>query len=80
MITAETLATLTSFTPGALARALAQSGHQGVTFETAKFLGMTNAGQFCYSVTYYDDNMGGTVTDKVFLTYDSGRGSVTADY
>lgn len=80
MITAETLATLTSFTPVALARGLAQSGYQGVAFETAKFLGITNGGQFCYSVTYYDDSMSGTVTDKVFLTYNADIGSVTVDY
>jgi len=80
MITADRLQTLISFTPVALARGLAQSGYHGVSFKTAKFLGITNAGQFCYSVTYYDDMIGEEVTDKVFLTYDSELGSVTVDY
>jgi hypothetical protein len=79
MITAERLQTLTTFTPKALAVALAQSGYKGVSFKTAKFLGMTNAGQFCYSVTYYDEMIGEEVTDKVFLTYNTD-GYVTADY
>jgi hypothetical protein len=79
MITAERLQTLTTFTPKALAVALTQKGYKGVSFETAKFLGMTNAGQFCYSVTYYDEMIGEEVTDKVFLTYNTD-GYVTADY
>jgi len=79
MITADRLQTLTTFTPKALAVALAQSGYKGVSFKTAKFLGITNAGQFCYSVTFYDEMMGGEVTDKVFLTYNTD-GYVTADY
>jgi hypothetical protein len=79
MITAERLQTLTTFTPKALAVALAQSGYKGVSFKTAKFLGMTNAGQFCYSVTYHDEMISEEVTDKVFLTYNTD-GYVTADY
>jgi hypothetical protein len=79
MITAERLQTLTTFTPKALAVALAQSGYKGVSFKTAKFLGMTNGGQFCYSVTYHDEMIGEEVTDKVFLTYNTD-GYVTADY
>lgn len=80
MITAERLQTLISFTPVALAHGLAQSGYHGVSFKSAKFLGITNGGQFCYSVTYYDDSMSGDVTDKVFLTYNKELGSVTVDY
>ena len=81
MITADALKTLTSFTKGALARALADSGYTGASFESAKFLGMTNGGQFCYSVTYYDDAGTGEVeTGKVFLSYDPTAGKVTADY
>ena len=46
----------------------------------SEFLGITNGGQFCYSVTYYDDTLEGEVTDKVFLTYDPTAGKVIADY
>jgi|SanBayMetagenome_1026888.scaffolds.fasta_scaffold69504_2 hypothetical protein len=81
MITADTLNTLTSFTTRGLAMALHQSGYTGCAFETAKFLGITNGGQFCYSVTYHDDaGTGEIVTDKIFLTYDPAEGKVTADY
>ena len=79
MITADTLKTLTTFTRGALARALAVSGYTGASFESAEFVGITNAGQFCYKVTYFDDAGTGEVeTGKVFLTYNNG--TVTADY
>ncbi len=80
MITAERLETLTTFTPVALAKGLELSGYKGVSFKTAKFLGITNGGQFCYSVTFYDEMMGEEVTDKVFLTYNSEVGSVKVDY
>lgn len=41
---------------------------------------ITNGGQFCYSVTYYDDNGLGEQEGKVFLSYDPAAGKVTADY
>lgn len=79
MITATTLQTLTTFTKSALARALAVSGYTGAAFESAEFLGLTNGGQFCYKVTYYDDAGTGEIeTGKVFLTYTNG--TVTAEY
>ena len=80
MITADTLKTLTTFTTHGLAMALHQSGYTGCTFKACKFLGITNGGQFCYSVTYYDDTLEGEVTDKVFLSYDPAAGKVTADF
>ena len=81
MITAERLTTLTSFTPKALAVALAQSGYTGCAFEKAELVGITNAGQFCHKATYYDDmGTGEMLTDKVFLTYNSELGSVSADF
>ena len=80
MITADTLKTLTSFTTHGLAMALHHSGYTGASFKTAKFLGITNGGQFCYSVTYYDDTGLGEQQGKVFLSYDPTAGKVTADY
>ena len=81
MITADTLKTLTTFTTHGLAMALHHSGYTGASFKTAKFLGITNGGQFCYSVTYHDDAGTGEIeTGKVFLTYDHVEGKVTADY
>jgi hypothetical protein len=79
MITAEKLATLTSFTAGALTRAIRVAGYKMDTFETAKFVGITNGGQFCYSCAFVDEDEEMDVC-KVFLTYDSADGTVTADY
>jgi hypothetical protein len=80
MITADTLKTLTSFTAAALTRAVQQAGYTQDTFESAKFLGITNGGQFCYSVTYEDIHEETIVQTKVFLTYDAANGTVSADY
>lgn len=81
MITADTLKTLTSFTSHGLAMALHHSGYTGARFKSSRFLGMTNGGQFCYSVTYHDEAGTGEIeTGKVFLSYDPVEGKVTADY
>jgi hypothetical protein len=81
MITAETLTTLTTFTPKALSVALAQSGYTGCGFETAEFVGITNGGQFCYKVTWFDEaGTGENEVSKVFLTYNAEMGSVKADW
>lgn len=79
MITAETLATLTQFTAAALTRAIRDAGHKEDSFLTARFLGITNGGQFCYQ-TQYKDIDGNLALGKVFLTYDAAVGSVKADY
>ena len=78
MITADTLRTLTTFTAAALTRAVQDAGYTGDSFTGAKFLGMTNGGQFCYRVTRRVE--GGTDSTKVFLTYDQARGTVSAEY
>ena len=78
MITAETLATLTTFTAPALTRAAMDSGYKGPKFTSCKFLGITNGGQFCYMVVFHVE--GGTDSTKVFLTYNHAEGSVSADY
>jgi len=78
MITAEKLETLTTFTPGALTRAINLSGYKGDMFTSSKFLGITNGGQFCYYVVFHVE--GGTDSTKVFLTYNPTDGTVKADY
>ena len=67
MITADTLTTLTSFTAPALTRAARLSGHEGPDFSSCKFIGITNAGQFCYTAVFHVK--GGTDSTKVFLSY-----------
>jgi hypothetical protein len=78
MITAETLKTLTTFTAPALQRSLGKKA-TGYEFVGAKFLGITNGGQFCYSVTYRSEDFEGTDSTKVYLTYNPTEGKVIAD-
>jgi hypothetical protein len=78
MITADMLHTLTTFTAPALTRAINLAGYKDDWFSGAKFLGITNGGQFCYSVTYAEH--GDQVKGKVFLTYNPAMGTVIADY
>ena len=78
MITAETLATLTQFSAAALTRAINQAGYKKDKFTAARFLGMTNANQFCYLCSYTED--GDICTTKVFVSYDPAEGKVSVDY
>jgi len=78
MITADTLKTLTTFTAPALSKAIQDAGYKGDSFTSAKFLGITNGGQFCYYVVYHCE--GGTDSTKVYLTYDQAKGRVSAEY
>ena len=80
MILADTLKLLTTQTPTGLTQILKASGYTGCFFKSAKFLGMTNGGDFCYSVTYHDDNGEGEAVGKVFVKYDSKNHAVTADF
>ncbi len=81
MITAETLRGLMSFTTKDLAKILDTSGYSMCSFETAEFLGMTNGGQFCYKVSYYDEaGTGDHETGKVFVSLDHSTGVLTADF
>lgn len=81
MITAERLQTLTTMSPGKLAKVLDQSGYSMCSFKTAQFLGITNGGQFCYKVTYYDEaGTGEDEVGKVFVTYAHDTDAITADF
>jgi len=62
MILAHTLKTLISFEAPALSRLA------GEEYTGAEFLGMTNGGEFCYTVNFLVK--GGTDSKKVFLRYD----------
>ena len=78
MITAERLKTLTSFTAQGLTEGIRRAGYRKDSFETAKFLGITNGGQFAYSATYVED--GQKCTTKVFLSYDPTADRVSVEY
>ena len=78
MITPEVLKTLTTFTADALTVAIRSAGYKRDKFTTAKFVGITNGGQFAYKVEYLEDKK--PVIAKVFLSYDPAAGKVSADY
>lgn len=78
MITADKLALLTNMPAAMLTMGIQQAGYKKDSFVKARFLGLTNGNQFCYSVTYIEDNK--EQTCKVFLTYDPAADSVTVDY
>ncbi len=78
MITAEKLTLLTNMPSAMLSMAIQQAGYKEDKFTGAKFLGITNGGQFCYLCTFPVE--GGTDSCKVFLTYDPTADKVTAGY
>jgi hypothetical protein len=78
MITPEALKTLTTFTAPALTRAIQDAGFKKDSFTSAKFVGITNGGQFAYKVEYLEDMK--PAVAKVFLSYDPAAGRVSADY
>ena len=78
MITAQELTNLITLTPQALTKMIQEAGYPRDKFNTATFLGITNAGQFCYSATYTGFE-GEEDTTKVFVTKHP-YGSFEADY
>lgn len=63
-----------------LANILARSGYTGMSFESAKFLGITNSGDFCYSVQYFDETGTGEVeVAKVYINK-SATGDMVAEF
>lgn len=78
MITADTIQTLTSLTALDLTRGIRQTGYKRDKFDSAKFLGLTNACEFCYTVSYVYD--GEEQTAKVFVRHNAERDSFSVDY
>jgi hypothetical protein len=71
MITADKLKLLTNMPTAMLEQALPVKGRPSLVY--AKFLGITNGHEFCYSVVDSDNGR-----DKVFLKYDPTEDRVTA--
>jgi len=78
MITADKLALLTNMPAHMITMCAHDAGYPGPEFTSCKFLGITNGGQFCYTVVFHVK--GGTDSTKVFLTYDHAEDRVFADY
>lgn len=79
MITADKLRLLTNMPAVMLTTLIQQAGYKRDKFNTAKFLGITNAGQFCYTATYTGFE-GAETNTKVFLSYNPTEDQVIADY
>lgn len=63
-----------------LSNILARSGYGGISFESVRFLGLTNSGDFCYSATYFDEaGTGEEETCKVYVSK-SATGDMTAEF
>ena len=76
MITADIIKTLIELSPQGLTKLIRRAGYKEDSFTEAKFLGMTNGGQFCYLCKYpgeFED------TCKVFLSVNKD-GSIKAEY
>ncbi len=80
MITADTLSRMTTITAEGLTALIQEAGYKGDTFKEAKFLGITNGGQYCYQVLYFDADYGEDRFTKVFVTHDQFEQSTIADY
>lgn len=81
MILADTLRLLTTMGTRDLARVLDASGYAMCSFKEARFLGMTNGGEFCYRVTYFDDaGSGEDEVGKVFVKYNTENQAITAEF
>lgn len=80
MITAAKLKRLSTYDDAGLALTLEASGYKDILFKSAKFIGLTNGNQFCYSVTFDDPHTGGVGKGKVYLTYHAAEDKITADY
>jgi len=78
MITADKLTLLTNMPAAMLTEGIRQSGYKKDSFTSAKFIGITNAGEFAYTAVFHVE--GGTDSCKVFVTYDSTKDSVLVDY
>jgi len=79
MILAEELNKYTTLDRYELRNILARSGYTGMSFESVKFLGITNSGDFCYKVTFWDDSDTGEQMGKVYVNKDA-TGDMIAEY
>lgn len=78
MIVADKLALLTNMPAAMLTTGIQQAGYKKDSFQTAKFLGLSNGNEFVYSTTYIKD--GAVCKTKVFVRYDPAQDTVNVDY
>lgn len=79
MILANELNKFTTLDRYELSNILADSGYSDCSFNSVKFLGLTNSGNFCYSVKFFDDQGEGEETGKVFVSKNA-TGDIVAEF
>lgn len=80
MILADTLKALSTKKAPELEQILRASGYKTTKFKTSKFVGLTNSGDFCYSVSFYDEVLGEDTKGKVYIQYDVATGFVQGEF
>ena len=78
MVLAEDIEILSTFTAADLTEGIRITGYKGDRFTSARFIGITNAGQFCYSVTFREDSE--EHRTKVFVDVCPETGATRVDY
>lgn len=66
MILANEINKFTTLDHTELSRACARNGYMNMVFESSEFLGITNGGDFCYRVSFHEDDQ--THIGKVFVS------------
>ena len=79
MILADELSKFVTLDRYELSNILDLSGYKNMSFNSVKFLGLTNSGTFCYSVKYFDDQRDGEQTSKVYVNKNT-TGNLVADF
>jgi hypothetical protein len=79
MILADELSKFTTLDRYELSNILSSNGYTGLSFNSVRFLGLTNSGNFCYSVKFFDDHSDGEQTGKVFVSK-TATGKITAEF
>jgi hypothetical protein len=80
MILAQELSKLVTLDRNELSKILADSGYTGISFNSVKFLGLTNSGTFCYSVQYFDESGTGEVEIAKVYVNKNTTGNLVADF
>ena len=78
MIRPETVKLISEMTPSQLCAVLDFSGYTDCEFTDATFQGITESGDFRYTVKYLEDGV--EETGRVYLKYDHKTNLLTADF
>ena len=79
MITADRLKFLTTMSADKLTEGIRRTGYKKDKFETAKFVGISNAGLFVYTCEFVDED-GDMEACQVFVKNDPAEDRVLVDY